>query len=71
MDSITRKAADFVANLDMASVPPEAIHAARIGIVDCVGVMLAGAREPAVDLVAGIATPASGESSNRSRRCPI
>lgn len=62
MDSITKKSADFVANFDGASAPAEAIHAARIGIVDCVGVMLAGAREPAVGLVAGIATPAVGSN---------
>lgn len=62
MDSITRKAAEFVANFEFAAVPNEAVHAARIGIVDCVGVMLAGAQEPAVGLVAGIATPASGSN---------
>lgn len=62
MDSITRKAAHFIANFDLAKMPPEAIHAARIGIVDCVGVMLAGAREPAVGLVSTIATPAIGSN---------
>lgn len=62
MDSITRKAADFIVNFDAASAPAEAIHAARIGIVDCVGVMLAGAREPAVELAAAIATPATGSN---------
>lgn len=41
MDSITRKAAEFVANFDLSKVPTEAVHAARIGIVDCVGTMLA------------------------------
>lgn len=62
MDSITRKAAEFVANFDLAKVPAEAVHAARIGIVDCVGVMLAGAHEPAVELVKAIATPAIGSN---------
>ena len=62
MDSITKKAAEFVARFNYASAPVEAIHAARIGIVDCVGVMLAGACEPAVGLVAGIATPAEGSN---------
>ncbi|MGV6874745.1 MmgE/PrpD family protein [Pseudochelatococcus sp. B33] len=62
MDSITRKAAEFVVGFDGAAVPAEALHAARIGFVDCVGVMLAGAREPAVGLVAGIATPAPGSN---------
>ncbi len=62
MDSITKKSAEFIARFDYTSVPAEAIQAARIGIVDCVGVMLAGAREPAVALVAGIATPAEGSN---------
>lgn len=60
MDSITIKAAEFIKDFDLAHVPAEAVHAARIGIVDCVGTMLAGAREPAVELVATIATPAGG-----------
>jgi len=62
MDAITRKAAKFVAQADATSAPAEARQAARIGIVDCVGVMLAGAREPAVELVAKIATPVSGSN---------
>lgn len=62
MDSITRKAAHFVALVDGAAIPADALDAARIGIADCVGVMLAGAREPAVGLVAGIATPAPGSN---------
>lgn len=62
MDGITKKAAEFIAGFDMASAPAEALHAARIGIVDCVGVMLAGAREPAVELVANIATPLPGSN---------
>ena len=62
MDSITKKAAGFIAHFDYASVPIQAIHAARIGIVDCIGVMLAGAKEPAVALVASIATPAEGSN---------
>lgn len=62
MDSITIKAAEFIRDFDLAHVPAEAVHAARIGMVDCVGTMLAGAREPAVQLVATIATPASGSN---------
>jgi 2-methylcitrate dehydratase PrpD len=62
MDGITRKAAEFVAGFDTASAPAEALHAARIGIVDCVGVMLAGSREPVVELVANIATPLPGSN---------
>ncbi|GJD66529.1 MmgE/PrpD family protein [Methylobacterium frigidaeris] len=62
MDSITLKAADFVARFDGARVPARARHAARIGFVDCVGVMLAGAGEPAVRLAATIAAPVPGSN---------
>lgn len=63
MDTITHKAARFVAGFDASKAPPAAIHAARIGLVDCIGVMLAGAREQAVELVAGIATPTPGSNA--------
>lgn len=62
MDSITAKAAAFVAGFDGKAFPAEARHAARVGFVDCIGVMLAGAREPAVGLAAVIATPAAGSN---------
>ncbi|WP_454915990.1 MmgE/PrpD family protein [Xanthobacter sediminis] len=59
MDTITRKAADFVAGFDPASISAAAREAVRIGMLDCVGVMLAGAREPAVKLVSTIVTPSA------------
>lgn len=62
MDSITRKAAQFVAAFDSAQAPPEAVHAARTGFVDCVAVMLAGAQEPAVGIVSQLATPVPGSN---------
>ena len=62
MDSITRKAAAFIAEYEGKSAPAEAREAARIGFIDCIGVMLAGAQEPAVGLVAGIATPVPGSN---------
>ena len=62
MESITKKAAEFVVQFDCATAPEAALHAARIGIVDCVGVMLAGACEPAVKLVAEIATQIPGSN---------
>lgn len=57
MDSITRKAAAFVAHFDGKTAPSEAREAARIGILDCIGVMLAGAREPAVGIAESIVLP--------------
>jgi Uncharacterized protein involved in propionate catabolism len=62
MDSITQKAAEFVAAFDGTQAPPEAVHAARLGFVDCVAVMLAGAQEPAVGIVAELVTPAVGSN---------
>jgi 2-methylcitrate dehydratase PrpD len=62
MDSITRKAAAFVASFNGRAAPAEARDAARIGIIDCIGVMLAGAREPAVGLVTEIATAVPGSN---------
>jgi len=63
MESITRKAAAFVSGFDGRHIPAEAREAARMGIIDCIGVMLAGAREPAVGLVAEIATPIPGANN--------
>lgn len=62
MDSITLKAAQFVTGFDAGTAPEAARHAARIGFVDCIGCMLAGAAEPAVDLAAVIATPMPGSN---------
>ena len=37
--------ADFIVSLDLKTVPPEVIERARVGIIDTVGVMLAGCRQ--------------------------
>jgi 2-methylcitrate dehydratase PrpD len=37
--------ADFIVAFDLKSVPPEVIERARVGIIDTVGVMLAGCRQ--------------------------
>jgi len=62
MESITQKAAEFIAGFDGRSAPPAARDAVRMGFVDCVGCMLAGADEPAVALAAAIATPLQGNN---------
>src|SRR5690606_15797124 len=62
MDSITLKAAQFVTGFDAGRAPQAARHAARIGFVDCIGCMLAGAAEPAVALASVIATPMPGSN---------
>ena len=54
MLAITRRSAEFVAGLQPADLPPRAIEAARIGMVDCVGVMIAGATEEPVAIVSAM-----------------
>jgi 2-methylcitrate dehydratase PrpD len=43
--------AEFVANFDLGQAPPIAVERARIAFIDTLGVMLAGSREPASDMV--------------------
>jgi 2-methylcitrate dehydratase PrpD len=52
MAGLTRQAANFVAAMNAAALPPPCANAARIGILDCIGVMIAGADEPAPGIVA-------------------
>lgn len=54
MLDITRQSAAFVAGLKPADVPARSVEAARIGIVDCVGVMIAGAAEEPVRIVSAM-----------------
>src|SRR5918999_2445006 len=51
MTELTWQVANFVAAIDPAALPPQCEKAARIGILDCVGVMIAGADEPAPRIV--------------------
>ena len=56
--TLAEQAAQFVATINTASVPQSCIDAARTGIADCVGTMIAGANEPAPRIVAKL-VPAS------------
>jgi len=56
MLDITQQSANFVAALKHADLPDRCIEAARIGFVDCVGVMIAGAAEPPVRIVSAMLT---------------
>ena len=58
MTALTSDIAKFVATLQAGSVPQRCNFGARIGMLDCVGTMIAGADEPAVKLVAQM-VPAS------------
>lgn len=46
--SLTRTYASFLAGMGTFSVPEQSLEVARLGFTDCVGVMLAGAQEQAV-----------------------
>src|SRR6185295_11592895 len=52
MVALTSDIAEFVASVEPGVVPERANFGARIGMLDCVGTMIAGADEPAVKLVA-------------------
>jgi len=55
MKALTAGLAEFVANIRPDTIPERCLFGARIGMLDCVGTMIAAAREEAPQLVAGIA----------------
>ncbi|UEM19197.1 MmgE/PrpD family protein [Skermanella mucosa] len=59
MASLTRDIGTFISSCDGGGIPPECREAARVGMTDCVAVMIAGADEPAVRLAAGLVSPAA------------
>lgn len=60
MPALTTDLARFVATIDPAAVPERANFGARIGMLDCVGTMIAGADEEAVKIVAQIVPAYTG-----------
>jgi 2-methylcitrate dehydratase PrpD len=51
MSSLTQDLGSFVAGLSLRRIPAEGCDIARRGIADCFGVLVAGARDPAVALI--------------------
>lgn len=49
---LTRELGEFVARLQYVDLPLAAVRVARLGFVDCVGVMIAGSVEPVAEIVA-------------------
>ena len=45
-----------------ADLPPEAIHWAKIGLLDTVGCMIAGSRDKSTQIVTKVTTGSSGPS---------
>jgi len=62
---ITRLAGEFVAVNRGASLPPEAVDVARVGITDAVGAMLAALDEPVVHILAGAVAQMQGRPESR------
>jgi 2-methylcitrate dehydratase PrpD len=57
---LTERVAGFVAGFDAKALPERCIEAARVGIADCVGVMMAGCREQTAEIVRSLAATAAG-----------
>ena len=51
MSSLTQDLGRFVADLSLRRIPSEGCGIARTGIADCFGVLVAGARDPAIALI--------------------
>ena len=68
MPSLTRELAELAAGMTLEAIPEEARRIAKIGFADCSAVMIAGAKEPAVGIVArvlgGAATNGGTESAS-------
>ncbi len=60
MDGLTRQVGAFAAAVRREAIPDAAMEGARIGITDCVGVMLAGAGETAPAIVASMLAELNG-----------
>jgi 2-methylcitrate dehydratase PrpD len=60
MPALTSDIAKFVASVEAGAVPERCNFGARIGMLDCVGTMIAGADEEAVKLVAQIVPAYTG-----------
>src|ERR1700757_5092529 len=61
--SLTRDLGRFVANVAFPRLPAEAIEVARIGFIDCIATMIAGARDPAPQLLRRALQPTSGDAT--------
>jgi 2-methylcitrate dehydratase PrpD len=61
-DGLAREYGRRVAEFGYADLPPDALYWAKVGILDTVGVTLAGALEPCATLLAQVIRPHSGPS---------
>ncbi len=58
---ITREIAEYITSAVIEDFPPDAVYAAKGGIIDCLGCMLAGSREPLADILCQFIKASGGE----------
>lgn len=61
--ALTRALGAFVAGLDPRAIPAEAFRIARMGLIDCVGVMIAGRDDDAPQILRRTLAPTGGEAT--------
>jgi 2-methylcitrate dehydratase PrpD len=61
--SLAQDLGRFVANVSFERLPSEAVDVARIGFIDCIATMIAGAGDPAPQLLRKALGPPRGEAS--------
>ena len=60
---VTKKFAKYVTSAGLEDFPPEGIAAAKAAIIDCLGCMLAGSKEPLADVLCGYVAGLGGTPS--------
>jgi 2-methylcitrate dehydratase PrpD len=63
MMALTQDLGRFVADLSFERLPKDAVDIARIGFIDCIATMIAGARDPAPQLLRQALHPTGGEAT--------
>jgi 2-methylcitrate dehydratase PrpD len=63
MLELTKQAAEFASAVKISDLPDRCTEATTIGIADCIGVMIAGAGEEAVRIVAAMVPAAGGKDT--------
>jgi 2-methylcitrate dehydratase PrpD len=60
---LTKELGQFVADLSPNRLPEEAVRVARMGIIDCIGTMIAGRKEECVRIMRDVLAPADGPAT--------
>jgi 2-methylcitrate dehydratase PrpD len=60
---LTKDLGQFIADLSPNRLPEEAVRVARMGIIDCIGTMIAGRKEDCVRIMREVLAPADGPAT--------